>query len=92
MDDQVAVNTIVFYRHMFGLSHLKVSVWDPRVWSTPTTYPAYLRGEAKGIRPVLVHVWGFGRAKTGVIEEMGLWRLERGTGGRGRTTVGHMSV
>lgn len=96
MDDQVAVNLMVFHRHMFGFGHLKVGVCDPRVWATPATYPAYLRGEARGVRPVLVHMWGFGKAeaKKEVIEEMGLWRLK--SGGRGRVgrqaMVGGVSV
>jgi hypothetical protein len=79
VDDQVAVNEVVFSRRFMGLEGLRVKVMDPWVWTSRWFYVGHLQGRAPPgpPDPVLLHLYGCktGRRKAEILGEMGLWFL-----------------
>jgi hypothetical protein len=80
VDDQVAMNEVVFSRHFLGLGGLRVKVLDPWVWATPAYYSSHLQGDAPpGPGPVLLHMYSkTGRQKADLFRDVGLWFLQNG--------------
>jgi hypothetical protein len=88
LDDQGALNRVVFERFVRGLGGLDLRLMDPWVWANTETYTSIAMGQAPPsfeAGPVLVHVWGYGyvHKKLEVYRDLSIPHASRASGGEG---------